>query len=1278
MIRVRITIWVLGDRETILLFPICENLQEWRPRSGVSGVIELPLSFVEREGEPDGRVKYVGRGLGHGVFFTREGVFFTLSGQQSGISAPGVVELRPLGMNKGVRISGQGAEAGKINYFLGSNPEHWKAGLTAYRSVLYEEAYPGIDLRFYGNLRQIEYDVVVKKGADLSRVRLEYRGVEALAVDDGGDLVVRLRGGGTLTQKRPVVYQVIDGERKDLSGKFKISKRTQSSKGRASIGDKHRGGKDSEGLTYGFEVASYQRRYPLIIDPTLVFSTYFGGAERDYANGIALDAQGNIYVAGETEAPDICEVIPCQDGPITEYKNNVDAFLAKLDGSGSNVVYLSYLGGSKADRANAIAVDQDGGAYLTGLTYSTDFPTTNAVSDKNSGSYDAFVSKFNGNGHLEFSTYLGGDDGDVGSAIALDRRGNIWVAGGTHSSRGFPMTDAIQDEQAGQADAFVAELNPQGSAVLFCSYLGGSGWDQAFGITSDDRNNIYLTGITYSADFPTQQAFQASYGGGQGDAFIVKISGLIPSVVYSTYLGGGGHDSGLDIAVDQSENVYVVGDTNSAGDFPVSQNGRARCDDNRTYGGGDYGGGGMDAFLAKIDTKTTGLPLYASFFGGSGADYGVAVALAKNGLILVGGESASSDFPICKPFRYENAPLPYQGLGDAFVLALRLSDSPSGASMFYSAYLGGTDWEWASDLALDENGTVYVTGVTSSPPSSFPLLNALRDFSAYEDASNGFVAKIKLAHTYFVTSEVEGGHGEIVPSKKTEVEEGRDLVIKVKPKECYHLADLLLDNHSVVQEVDNNTLKLTNIIEDHEIVAKFEINSCTIDLQPDEHCQLLVDGIPVSGAYMLNCYEGQQFTIQPDDHYHVQKIRLNEDDQDVKPKITMSCKPTSPSKSVLQIVSELDEFTIRAEISPSYPGGSIQPAGPVEVEFDGKATFSLKPDPGYCLRDLLLDGKSVLTDVEGNHCSEAHYTIRHVAANQVLRAQFNRAQYCIEASKKGCGAIKPAGKICKNPGSSPQFKVSPNDGCHIERVLVDKVNEEPPSHNDPYRHRFPDLDGNHTIEASFAANPCISLNCGQHGSINRVGSDVSCPKSVCVEYEAKPQFHIYPNQGYYTDHIRISGRELPLPAPSCSHYDCYYTFDEVTEPQRLEATFVRNPCIRVICGDHGKVERAGSNVCSESVCVIYEQTPQFHIMPDAGYRIKMVKVDGISVGDNAWYTFPPVTSDQTLEATFEVKAASRESLTDMPVIDQQQFLFSDGKEHRTSSIRGFHGSPARS
>ena len=656
---------------------------------------KLPLHFEANQGQIHKDVRFLSRGAGYSLYLTADEAVLVLAKPNPDAKRDARPQAKPValrmslvGASRKPRVSGLDQLPGKANYFIGKDPAKGHTDVPTYAKVHYREVYPGIDLVYYGNQRQLEYDFVVAPGADPKRIVLGFKGADKLEIDAQGELVLRVAG-NEIRQHKPVVYQEMDGVRTEIEGGYVL-------KGAKRV---------------GFKLAAFDRNRPLVIDPVLAYSTYLGGSNDDRGRGIAVDAAGNAYVTGETLSinfPRTPRVLQ------TSFAGGFyDAFVTKLNSTGSALVYSTYLGGSSSDRGFGIAVDAGGNAYVTGISGSDNFPTTpGAFQRVNSGAGDAFVTKLNPRGSaLIYSTFLGGSNSDSGFGIAVDTAGYAYVTGPTDSAN-FPTTaGAFQTTISGSQNAFVAKLNPAGSALVYSTYLGGMFSDHGEGIAVDADGNAYVTGGADSPNFPTTKgAFQAAFGG-SADAFVAKLNPTGSALVYSTFLGGNIFDSGHGIAVDADGNAYVTGQTNStnfpttAGAFQTSV-GAGICDPFMATHC-------EDGFVTKLDSTGSAL-VYSTYLGGSGRELGYAIAVDKVGSAYVAGWSDSTDFPTTA-----GAFQPVSGGGtDVFVSKL----NPTGSALVYSSYLGGTGNDSGNSvvsIAVDANGNAYVTGATES--SDFPI-----------------------------------------------------------------------------------------------------------------------------------------------------------------------------------------------------------------------------------------------------------------------------------------------------------------------------------------------------------------------------------------------------------------------------------------------------------------------------------------------------------------------------------------------------------------------------
>ncbi|MBL6978782.1 MAG: SBBP repeat-containing protein [Desulfobacteraceae bacterium] len=693
---------------------------------------KLPLYFIENKGQLDPKVRFYVKTSGQTLYFTDEGIVFDLlrgeketgkgtevakkSRQTKGVKTERLVfNLGFENAREGILIEGLDRQDARINYFVGNDRNKWKRGIPTYKGVVYKGVYKGIDLKIFGNGKDIEYEFIVNPGGNPGDILLTYNGIEGIATNGEGELLIATAF-GELKETRPYIYQEIEGER-SVDGSFEIRSPASQSQTRK--------------FSYGFQVASYNPSYPLIIDPTLSYSTYLGGSSSDAGTGIAVDSSGNAYLTGYTNSTNF----PTQNPYQGTFDGDTDAFVTKLTSSGSALSYSTYLGGSSSDRGLGISVDSLGNAYVTGRTNSTNFPTQNPYQETTAGDTDAFITKLSSSGSaLSYSTYLGGGGSDFGDGIAVDGSGNAYITGRTHSTD-FPTQDPYQGTNAGDTDAFITKLSSSGSALSYSTYLGGSDIDVGTGIAVDGSGNAYITGITDSTNFPTQNPYQRTYGGyGWSDAFITKLSPTGDALSYSTYLGGRHVDSGNGIAVDDSGNAYVIGTTTSH-DFPI----------HNAYQGNLDGSSGdnTDVFITKLSSSGSSLS-YSTYLGGTGWDYGYGIAVDSSGNAYVTGHTGSSDFPTQNPYQGT-----YAGDTDAFITKL----STSGSSLSCSTYMGGSDSDYGHAIAVDGSGNAYVTGFTYS--TNFPTQNPYQE--TYAGNADAFVTKLDTVSYSYVSISADCG-----------------------------------------------------------------------------------------------------------------------------------------------------------------------------------------------------------------------------------------------------------------------------------------------------------------------------------------------------------------------------------------------------------------------------------------------------------------------------------------------------------------------------------------
>ena len=682
----------------------------------------LPMSFEANRGQAAAPVEYLSRGSGYSLFLSPTEALLVLRQSANSPSSLAGLRMQLVNAAPAPTMIGRAELPGRISYFRGNDPARWQVNLPTYAQVQNEGVYPGIDLIYYGDQRQLEFDFIVAPGADPQAITLAFHGAEKVELDAEANLVLQVSG-RQVTLRRPQVYQEVEGVRQEIPGRYILL--PASADGSAQV---------------GFQIGAYDSTRPLVIDPVLVYATYLGGGAGDSALGAAVDAAGNAYVVGSTTSLDFPTANPLQPAG-----GDSDAFVAKLafdpTTSALTLMYATYLGGSGDDFGEDIAVEPSSGqAYVIGSTTSPDFPVVNALQAAG-GASDAFAARlaFDPTAApvltLAYSTYLGGTGNDFGKGIAVDAAGQAYVTGLTVSSD-FPTAFPLQG-LGGGFDAFAAKLafDPTAAPALtlgYSTYLGGSLGENSGGIAVDASGAAYLVGSTASTDFPINNALQPANGGG-GDVFAAKLifdpTASTPlSLPYATYLGGAGNDFGEGITVDASGDAFLTGSTAST-NFPTLNPLQLA-----------HGGGPNDAFAARLafDPATSVLTFtYSTYLGGSAADIGQDVAVDASGHAYLTGLTFSSDFPTL------NALQANAGASDAYVAKLIFDPAASTLAFDYSTYLGGSGSDDGKNIAVDALGSVYVAGSTFS--SNFPTVNPMQ--SALIGAFDAFVAKIGIPPT---------------------------------------------------------------------------------------------------------------------------------------------------------------------------------------------------------------------------------------------------------------------------------------------------------------------------------------------------------------------------------------------------------------------------------------------------------------------------------------------------------------------------------------------------
>jgi len=750
----------------------------------------LPLYFEANQGQAGTPAQFIARGRDAQFQISPAEAQFVLHKTDGGLAT---VRMQFMGANPRAQIGSDAELSGKVNYLTGNDPAQWHSAIPTFARVRVDQVYPGVNLIYYGNQRQLEYDFNLAAGADPDAIMIHFDGTDRISVNDRGELVLNL-GGGEIRQPNPLVYQTAGGVQKEIGGGYKIL-------------DAH---------TVTFAIGKYDHALPLVIDPILSYSTYFGGTLGETATAVAVGVDGSIYITGQTfsklHLTNGVVVSPFSTNGSFSTTNAYqttfqggtiegDVFVAKFDDTGTNLIYLTYIGGSADEVANSVAVDGAGNAYITGYTDSTNFPVTNSIpgfhgvpglrtnisGQLNLGvnfyPVDAFVTELNPTGSgLVYSTYLGGEAADAGYGIAVDSVGNAYVTGVTASTN-FPCTTnammthlACTNSLYFNGNAFVTEISAKGTNLIYSSYFGGNNFDWGRGIAVDRSGYVYVTGYTASTNFPTinfiSQTFTNLYSTNTyngnwlngstnlynigNDAFVAKFAPTNAgfTLVYSTFLGGTNDDYAYGIAVDNSGAAYVTGSTDST-NFPdtftnLIGNGLT----NNTATGFIVT---TNAFLTKITNGTSAGIAYSVTFGGTWLDAASGIAIDPATNVFIVGTASSTNFPCYPTNNTGSLRATNSGGDDVFVTAFSAAN-PTNCSLIYSTYLGGINDDFGYGIAVDAAGSAYVVGQTLS--TNFPSVNAYQ--TALNGSNDTFLAKILLTATSPVLTAKQSGTNVIV------------------------------------------------------------------------------------------------------------------------------------------------------------------------------------------------------------------------------------------------------------------------------------------------------------------------------------------------------------------------------------------------------------------------------------------------------------------------------------------------------------------------------------
>ncbi len=667
-----------------------------RPAIG-HGFVGSP--FVANRGQFDPRVRFAMPGAGSVASFMAGGpILATTRG-----AARWAVRQILVGGRPGVAPVGEGRSGGTMAYFRGSSGG-WISGVPTFARIVYRRVWPGIDVVYSVSKGSLEYTFVVSPGADPGRIRVSYRGARA-ALTATGEIALQAGGVPLFRDRALRAFQVRDGVERPVDVAFT---------------------RPGVSGAFGLALGAFDHSRPLVIDPASIgFAGYIGGTDIDDGLAIAADDSGNAYVVGQTKSDE--RSFPVKVGPDLTLNGQTDAFVCKVNVTGQ-MVYCGYIGGAQPDRGRGVAVDSNGNAYVYGWTRSKNkdgFPVTVGPDlTYNGGTSDTFLCKVNASGtKLVYCGYIGGNDHDEGKAVAVDSAGAAYVTGGTKSAD-MPVTPgSFGQTYAGDGDVFVAEVRPGGTGLMWLGYVGGAGSEHARGIGVAPDGYVSFAGTTNSnqSSLPVKVGPDLTYNGGDGDAFVGRITPGGSSLTYLGYIGGSGFDDARDGTVGDAGNLILCGHTASTqGTFPVTV-------------GPDltYNGGRTDGFVALVHPDAT--LGFAGYIGGSAADACYGVDVDHNGNVFATGRTFSNQIS----FPVGGGPdSTYNGGGDAFAVEV----VAGGHGFVYGGYVGGSDKDVGWGLSLGPNDVAYLTGQTLSTQGSFPVKGG-PDLT-YNGLGDAFVASV--------------------------------------------------------------------------------------------------------------------------------------------------------------------------------------------------------------------------------------------------------------------------------------------------------------------------------------------------------------------------------------------------------------------------------------------------------------------------------------------------------------------------------------------------------
>lgn len=642
----------------------------------------LPMTFEPNNGQTRGDVKFTSRGGGFDLSLTNRGgsIIQLKSGDKTAILRMNFVNSKTASA-----VRGEDSTGGISNYY-NTDSQNAVTNVPHFQRVRFTDIYKGVDALFYGDAGTFEYDFIVAPGANPNQIKLDFDGADAISIDKNGDLLIKVNS-QTIVQKKPFVYQIVDGAKREINSKYVL-----------------------RGNRVGFSLGGYNKSKTLVIDPRVTYSTFFGGSSYDAANDIKFDSMNRRYIAGYTFSNNL----PVTNGGTRT--GDFDVFITRLNAAGTAVEYSTFIGGSRTDLGYAIGVDAAFNAYVTGYTESTNFPTLNAYDASANGGLDAFLVKLDASGARVYSTYLGGMGSDSGNAIVIGADNNPIVVGETASAN-YPTTVGVaQPATGGGTDAFVTKFDTAGTALAFSTLHGGAGFEDGQRAAIDASGNIYIVGTTTSLNMPISVGAYQMTNGGEQDAFVTKFNPTALTRDYSSYFGGTRREFGEAIAVDSTGNVVITGTTESSPTdaFPL-----------RNAAQTVYGGGIFDAFAARIvPVNNSVTPLvYSTYLGGGGQEQGLGIVTNSSNEAIVIASTFSTNYPTtATALQTARA-----GSGDVGVTRFGAN-----GAMLYSSYFGGTNedsgqGDYPLGATLDALGRVCFAGFSGAAnlPTTTNALDAV-------------------------------------------------------------------------------------------------------------------------------------------------------------------------------------------------------------------------------------------------------------------------------------------------------------------------------------------------------------------------------------------------------------------------------------------------------------------------------------------------------------------------------------------------------------------------